>query len=112
MLAELHFMLQLDSQPATGDDLCSPDLPSHVQVQVTGSTETPLLEGLSPVFPHAFGIRDMAVEDSVFDVVAGAAAYARALAVLPIDPEADRVVDALMARRQQGAKKRLLKRRK
>jgi hypothetical protein len=86
-------------------------IPQLVVAQ-TGSSETPLPAEISPTMlldlgtlAHAFPASDIG------DLVKSATAYAHALTVIPIDPEIDARVEAMMASRVAGIRnKRPLRR--
>jgi hypothetical protein len=84
----------------------------RLQLQVTGIIETSLPVGIGPTSLLETGTGSLTVAESPGDLVRSANDYVRALAVIPIDPAHDALVDRLVAERVVGtAKKRSLLRR-
>ncbi|MDH5671172.1 MAG: hypothetical protein OEZ06_03430 [Myxococcales bacterium] len=99
------FALSLSEPEMARDD-------ERIHLHVTASTETPLPVGLAPTALLDAGTGSLKLADSPGDLVRSASTYLQALAVLPINPDDDALVDRLVADRVVGtAKKRALQRR-
>jgi hypothetical protein len=84
----------------------------RLNVHMTGSTETPLPVGLAPTALLDAGTGSLTLAQAPGDLVRSASSYLHSLAVLPIDPEHDALVDRLVAKHVAGtSKKRPLSRR-